>query len=241
MKKSSIILASVILLNALTGVAATAAEKTYTTNGQIEFIESTTGTKPLDPENPDNPFVPEDPTKPENKPDGGTSGPVSIDYASSLVFGQQVITSETKTYHALLQNGLDSTGAAAKRANYVQVSDNRGTEAGWHLTVTQSTQFKTGAGSELTAAEITLGNGTLVTNSTSTAPTATSEISLVPGEPSTVMSATVGQGAGTYITKWGDTEAAAAESISLEIPGGTKKEKAVYTTSFVWTLSDVPA
>ena len=39
--------------------------------------------------------------------------------------------------------------------NYVQVTDNRGTEAGWSLKVKQEGQFKSTSGKELTGAAIT--------------------------------------------------------------------------------------
>ncbi|KAF1299127.1 hypothetical protein BAU15_00335 [Enterococcus sp. JM4C] len=242
MKKSSIILASAILLSSLTGVAANAAPAIYETNGQIEFTEATGVTKPLDPDNPDTGVTPKDPTKPDGTPTEGTPGPLSIDFASSLIFGQQEITSETKTYFAELQKATDKEGAEISRPNYVQVSDNRGTETGWVLTVKQDGQFKTSSGVELASAKITLGDGTLATNSTSAHPTATASIALDPaGAEETVMIAAAGQGAGTYITKWGADAASAVESISLEVPGGSKKEKAVYSTKLIWSLADVPA
>ena len=40
--------------------------------------------------------------------------------------------------------------------NFVQVTDNRGTNAGWKLSVTQNDQFKTADGKELTGATLTL-------------------------------------------------------------------------------------
>ncbi len=52
----------------------------------------------------------------------------------------------------------DNAGADQEGPNFVQVSDNRGTETGWTLKVKQNGQFKTEVNQEL-AAKVTLSNG----------------------------------------------------------------------------------
>ena len=93
-----------------------------------------------DPEKPVNPV---DPTDPDG-PNPGTNGPLSIDYASSLDFGSIKSRIKNETYYARAQTYLNDDGTAAmlKTANYVQVTDNRGNNAGWRLTVKQNGQFK---------------------------------------------------------------------------------------------------
>ncbi|WP_256869283.1 WxL domain-containing protein, partial [Enterococcus thailandicus] len=51
---------------------------------------------------PTDPVDPTDPTDPEG-PNPGTNGPLSIDYASSLDFGVQKITSKDQIYFAASQ------------------------------------------------------------------------------------------------------------------------------------------
>ncbi|MGM0124013.1 hypothetical protein IGI37_001387 [Enterococcus sp. AZ194] len=234
------------------GLGATTAfaeEKSIISDGVVQFIPGTDGTKPIDPDvDPENPdtdgsVTPVDPTNPGGEPNPGTTGPFSIDFASSFNFGLNKITNQTMDYYARAQT---FTGGTSERANYVQVSDNRGTKEGWTLTVTQKEQLKATTATTattndtLTGAEITLNDSAVNSVSTSTAPVAEATMTLVPGEPSTVMSAKVGEGAGTHLTKWGTDEETGAKSVALEIPGGSTKEKAVYSTKLIWTLSDTP-
>lgn len=244
MKKNKVILSSLLMssliLTTTTVLAADGGE--YTTNGAVTFITNTDPTKPVDPLNPENPAKPTDPTNPDG-PNPGTAGPLSIDFASSLQFGEQKITSVTETYYADTQKY--QTGAnldqSTEGPNYVQITDNRGTEAGWILKVKQNNQFKTAKDQLLTGAKITLMNGNIVTNSASAKPTGTEKINLDPnGAESIVMNAASGQGAGTYLMDWGTDVASAAKSISLEVPGSTTKYASEYTTTFTWTLSEVP-
>ncbi|WP_427813273.1 WxL domain-containing protein [Enterococcus sp. 22-H-5-01] len=242
MKKVSFILVSATLLG--TALAATtvhaADEANYNSNGVITYAPSEDQTNPVDPLNPDKPVTPNDPTNPDGKPNPGTNGPLSIDFASSLIFGEQKITSTTETYHAQAQGYTDASGNAQEGPNYVQVSDNRGKETGWTLKVKQDNQFKTASAKELTGAKITLANGNVVSNSSSAKPTAVTPITLNPGTEATVMSAANGQGAGTYLTDWGTDLDSAKQSISLEVPGSTTKYADSYTTTFTWNLTDVP-
>ncbi len=127
--------AAVVAINA-TDVQA-AATQSLESNAVVNFIENTTPTKPVDPENPNpgKPVGPIDPTKPGG-PNPGTQGPLSIDFASSLQFGTSKITTTDEVYSAYAQEVV-SDGVSSFRPQYVQVTDNRGTDAGWKLTVNQ--------------------------------------------------------------------------------------------------------
>ena len=129
------------------------------------------------------------------------------------------------TYYAETQKYKDNAGADQEGPNFVQVSDNRGTETGWTLKVKQNGQFKTEANQELTAAKVTLSNGRVVSASQSAKPTtAPATIELNPtGAESVVMAAGDKEGAGTYLMSWGDSVDTAKTSISLEVPGSTTK------------------
>lgn len=240
MKKQSIILATTLGLLAISvgSVSASAVSVDYSSEGQVEFLPGS-GSEPVDPSDPTKPVTPIN-TIPGGTVSPGTGGPLSIDFASSLYFGQQLISSSNKTYYALAQSYLDSLGATVAGPNYVQVTDSRGTVAGWTLTVKQDAQFTSATASEaLVGASVTLGNGGVVSASSSTMPTGATALTLVPGASATVMSAAAGQGAGTYLETFG-TSATAGTSVSLFVPGAATKLADKYNTSFTWTLNDVP-
>lgn len=243
MKKSQMILLSTMLLGGLFSTVSVAAADggEYTSNGVINYVPNTETTDPVDPLDPEQPVTPVDPTNPDGKPNPGTNGPLSIDFASSLVFGEQKITSKTQTYYAAAQKYKDASDVEKEGPNFVQVSDNRGTETGWTLKVKQNAQFKTAEDQELTGAKITLSNGNVVTGSQSAKPTGVATFSLDPsGSESLVMSAKNGEGAGTYLMDWGNSVDTAKNSIALEVPGSTTKYAKAYQTTFTWTLTDAP-
>lgn len=153
------------------------------------------------------------------------------------------ITSKDQTYFAATQKykTVGATDEVKEGPNYVQVTDNRGTEAGWSLKVKQEGQFKSTSGKELTGAAITFKNGNVVTASDSGKPTGPATITLnSDGSQSDVMSAAKGNGAGTYLFDWGTDATTAAKSIELTVPGSTTKYAEKYATKLTWTLTDAP-
>lgn len=142
MKTIKLTTTSVLAVMALGAFASTASAQdvTYTTEGQVSYIPATKPTDPVDPSNPLVPVTPINPIDPTVPVIPGTPGPLSIDYISSFNFGEQEITSSDVTYHAAEQKFYNGT----KGPNYVQVTDNRGTLAGWTLSVMQTAQFSTG-------------------------------------------------------------------------------------------------
>ena len=216
----------------------------YTSNGLIEFTPGEQPVDPVDPLDPEQPVDPTDPTDPEGKPQPGTPGPLSIDFASSFNFGDNKITSKDETYYAGLQKYKDKDTDQELREgpNYVQVTDNRGTLGGWTLKVKQTKQFETDDSHKLEGAKITLINGNINTVSESTPATAVDKIEIDNmNEDLLVMSAKKDAGAGTFLTRWGDEDLAKSkENVKLFVPGKAVKKKAQYRTSFVWTLTDVP-
>lgn len=250
MKNISKLFISTIILGAITAPAIVSAADgggVYGSNGVVIFEPNTDPTDPVDPTDPTNPVEPIDPTDSDSS-NPGTNGPLSIDFASSLDFGTQKITSKDEIYHAVPQKYVTSETDAEgnlvtkKGPNYVQVTDNRGTEAGWILQVNQNGQFKSETGKELTGAVITLNNGTVVTASESGKPAGEDTIALnAEGALSKVMTAAAGNGAGTYLLTWGTDEVSGAESITLDVPGATTKYAEKYSTTLTWTLSDTPS
>lgn len=219
------------------------------TDVQVKFIEDDSPQLPVDPNDPDpeNPVVPIDPTNPEVPVEPGTNGPLSLDFASILDFGEQTISTRDQVYYAAPQLFRDAAGnidTANPKPNYVQVTDKRGGEKGWSLSVKQNGQFKAAtSGRELTGAEITLNNGQVATKSTSLAPSIVQPtISLTAdgtGVSENVVSASAGEGFGTWVYRFGDATTM-NESIQLSVPGATAKDADVYKTSLTWTLKDVP-
>lgn len=232
-----------------------AENKQYESNGIVEFIPNLDPTDPLDPENPDpeKPVNPIDPTDPDG-PNPGTNGPLSIDYASSLDFGKNRISNEDQVYFARAQA---YQGNQKDTPNFVQISDNRGTNGGWTLTVKQDDQLTSTTqtlNNVLTGAQITLADPTVNSNAQNVvAPDAKDNIALVPGQESVVTTAKAGAGAGTWATYWGAVEEVnevdengdaqkvnITKAIQLAVPGATPKDAVKYQTKLVWTLTDVP-
>lgn len=247
MKSSIKLLAATMICSSTLGaMTAFAGENgdTTTSNGQVTFKPSSgegSVTPPAEPEKPGKPVFPVDPTNPGGKPNPGTQGPLSLDFASSFDFGEQEITSADMDYKAKAQLAADEEGNEFEMPNFVQITDNRGTEAGWTLKVTQGEQFKAvnKTGKELTGAVITLGNANFYSHSESSAATGATSIALTPGKSEVAMSAKVDTGAGTQFTQWGtEAEGNAADSVNLFVPGKTTKFADKYTTVLNWELSD---
>lgn len=248
----SALLLSTLVLGA--GTALAAEEKSYGSNGQIEFIMGEQPVKPVDPTDPTKPVDPVDPTNPGGEPEPGTGGPLSIDFASSLDFGKNEITNDTITYYANPQT-FKGDLADETRANYVQVSDLRGNNAGWTLTVKQNQQF-----TSETAKKFKVLDGSTIAFSAGKANSASAELVTAPttgdftldpaGATSIVMSAAADTGVGTWTNTFGiieDMQVGESEvtveknkAIALEIPGATPKEAALYKTTLTWTLTDTP-
>lgn len=183
----------------------------------------------LTKQDPDNPVGPIDPIDPDDNPPSndptGNTGDLRIDYISNIDFGTQTISGKTETYIAEKPASLTES----------QVSDLRGTGAGWHLQVNYDTE-KPGFTSEdktLSGAELTLPSGTAKSVADNKAtPPATSEV-VVNDAAQNIMTAAANTGLGT----WADEMDTA--NVSLKVPSGNLVGD--YTATLVWTLSDALA
>lgn len=137
----------------------------------------------------------------------------------SFDFGINAITTQDVTYNATAEGTL-------------AVTDLRGSNAGWKVSVTQKDQLKTTNNDELTGAQLTLDAGA-VTNTNNELPT-NNDVTLAPGVASEVLKAEVGKGNGISKLTWGTDKA------KLFVPGSTTKKAAQYTATLEWTLSDTP-
>lgn len=241
------------------GFADETAPITYDSKGTVEFVAPTTPNKPLNPTTPD----PKNPVNPKN-PDGtpsnpGTSGPITLDFASSFDFGKQEITSADKDYDASAQ--LLSDGKYVP--DYAQITDNRGTFAGWTLSVKELDNFHTSSNVNLKATQINFKDlNHATTNTLKTDVSMPKGFTLNPaGDSVNIMSgAKAADGktngtSGTHIIRFGnDTDLKADEtqangekrantvdpSVTLHVPGTSDKMAQKYTTTLQWTLGETP-
>jgi hypothetical protein len=265
--KSTATLATLMAIAPIAATSVFAADANYDTSGNVEFTTGDTGTTPVDPGNPGVTVDPENPnpTDPVAPPVVVTNG-LSLDFASSLSFGQQKISSVNETYYAHGQKILDSTGAVSGIVpDYAQVTDVRGTFAGWTLSVATDGQFRedstdvnttpeAGApiGTYLSGAQLKfskgVSNGTVTGANPSNVNASTFALST---SDQVIMSAKANEGMGTWTYGLGsatdydasatDQNAVATKSpITLTVPGSTAKKAAVYTTNLIWKLSDTP-
>ncbi|MGX6962776.1 WxL domain-containing protein [Vagococcus xieshaowenii] len=227
-KMMSTLLLSTLVLGSLN--TAVFAEEGITTNetseGKVHFVVDDEATNPpvsppiVDPTDPENP----DPTTPEITPDEpdketGQTGPLTIDFVSTLNFGIQKISNSDETYPAFASKST-ITGSDVKviNPNYVQITDNTGSLAGWTLKVEQTQAFKDEAEHELEGAKINVSNGAVNSASDTTGIEAKEAFAI---EPSTeekaisveVMTASEGHGAGQFFYLAGNGGTAVTEEL----------------------------
>lgn len=247
LKSAALLTAALILTPALAQTVKADTAASYDSTGQVTFTPNTDVTGPVDPSDPTLPYQPTDPNSPDGKPQPGTAGPLSIDYASSFDFGTHPVGT-TGIVYAASQKGTDSSGAAATRDNYVQVTDKRGSFAGWSLSVTQGAQFATASGDQLVGAALNLGKGAIQGKATSLpADVSATSTTLTPGAASgTILGATAGHGVGTSLLNFGSADGMSNSDTSVALDLGTivnaSNQKAqAYTANLTWTLADTPA
>lgn len=217
----------------------------FSSNGYIQ-IEKNLGEEV---EEPVNPIDPTEPLRPGPGEDGeenphapGTKGPLSINYVSNVQFGKQTASGNDAVYSVKPDRLLNSANQIVEVPNYVQVTDNRGTNAGWQLSVKQNGNFKNGE-HELTGTELVFSNPVLssVSGKGETSPAANARFTVTPeGSSVSVVQAAVNEGMGTWAIRFGEDNEEAKESIQLNIPGDSKKVAGFYKTSLTWILSDTP-
>ncbi|MBC6316636.1 WxL domain-containing protein [Listeria grandensis] len=240
----SAIVASSLVIGGISATAATAGSMDSITDAT--FIQDTTVTAPLDPTDPNTPVTPLDPTDPADPHTPGTAGPLSIDYVSNFHFGSNVISPLSKTYYAKLDKvKVASSGNVISVPNFVQVTDKRGTNVGWKLTVKQNGQFKTQGATPkaLTNAELSIVAGTAKSLTDAAYAPTTSIATLDPtgAASSDIAVAAADKGMGTWAIAFGEDATAAASAISLKVPMGTAKvANEPYKTTLTWNLEDTP-
>lgn len=160
-----------------------------------------------------------------------SSGTLSLSVVdnTNLSFGKSTISAADATL------GASTTPT-------VKVSDLRGTNAGWSLTVTQGQQFNLkpdGSSSALKNAVLTIASTKVSSDSTvnpqkaTLTPGSTANGTTTNGVASTVASASAGDGNGISTFTFGDS--------TLTVPGTTPKLAQGYTTTLTWNLGATPS
>lgn len=170
--------------------------------------------------------TPVDPILP-SIPDGstGNTGMLTLDNITPFQFDKHKVTGGTETY------SITATGAN------VQVSDRRGTGAGWELKVTAATfKDKVDNTKVLKGAQIVIPKGEVqsTVGNTSEKPT-TNLVTLdaLDGEISSVLfQAEKDQGMGTWVDQLNPSE------VKIIIPGGNFVGE--YSSTLTWVLGDTP-
>ena len=151
----------------------------------------------------------QDPEKPGTVIDPGgspsTDGLLRIEFVPQLNFSQNAISTEDQTYQANAQLFLSDTGP---RGNFIQVSDYRGTGAGWTLQLRQETQFKneTAVNKELNGAVLSFDKSwTNSTRDSSEAPIVSKETIRIDniGQTYQLAEAKKGTGQSTWLIEFG--------------------------------------
>lgn len=194
-----------------------------TSSATVTFTPGTEPTSPVDPD---------DPSKPLDPPGRGTgeAGPLSIDYVPNITFGSQAISASQKVYNA---NELKP---------FVQVTDIRGTGAGWNV-IAKASSFNDETGDSLKGSTISFVGGYVISaNSSASKPTASTLVVLTTDNAeSTVLVAAENSGLGTWVDRWYPTETTASsnDNVTLTVPAGSATAK-THTSTITWTLADAP-
>lgn len=251
--------------------ASAATSVTKDSKGIVKFDKSTTPDP--DPVNPDpvdpDPVIP-DPTDPPVGTDGlwilavsdWDFGTHNVSSLSSGALNVHAADDTISTYVDANGNGQQDlpgeVSVTKKVTPYAQISDVRGTNTGWTLSVTgsafkdSSTPAKTIPGAELTIPKSTVSSAT----STAQAPTGYDSvtISMTGGAAVPVMAAkdmqtatptnfNDDQGMGTWTDSFGSQAVSATDTSKpkLSIPKNVVVADGTYQSTLTWTLSDTPA
>ncbi|MGG5342046.1 hypothetical protein IGI58_002010 [Enterococcus sp. AZ020] len=248
MKMTKQKLISSLALSALVlGIATPALADEATSNATVTFVEDE---GPTDPGNPGEPDPDPDPGEPDPEPGGGggENGPLRIDYVSHMQFGEQKISGSTKAYHPLLAKWNYEEGSVYI-PQFIQITDNRGTNDGWDLQV-ERTEFHTADDDILAGAELKITNGEVVNMgdapSSATPATVNKTVTIPVGSAAKVMAAKEDQGMATWSYSFGEpkdrNEASTNpkdenQDVTLSVPGTSKKiANAEYSSELTWTL-----
>ncbi|WP_086312959.1 hypothetical protein A5821_000531 [Enterococcus sp. 7F3_DIV0205] len=264
MKKTRTIASALLISTFILGAASPAfADQVAapTTDATVKFesesLDADNGGNTIDPTNPDGNGV-----KPDTgEGSTGTKGPLRVDFAPNFKFGTVTMSGNAADYHPLYPKVslLDETGRvtdplqAKYVPHYVQVTDNRGTNEGWDLTVS-ATPFK-GTIIDTEAdlkATLTLGHSQFSTqvkpvNGKDFKPDTLNTNVTLTTDAKPLIVAKTDQGMGSWAAVFSkDTTATLTDTdrnpnVTLSVPADSKKNpKEEYKSTITWTLSTTP-
>lgn len=225
MKKSKLALASVaatfLFSASITASAAIDQNEVIGTDGgkgavSHGYVKLTPGDQETGPTAPIEPSIPGGAT--------GNEGPLTIDNASPLLFGENKIEGGKMVFTTTTQNPN------------VQVTDKRGEGQGWNLQV-KTADFidQVDAKKILKGAELSLpvGTATPAAGNISVAPTVNAVVlSSTNAKAQTIMAAAKNNGLGTWVDKFD------ASQVKLTVPAGNLVGE--YVSTLTWSLLDAP-
>ncbi|HFK2760353.1 TPA: WxL domain-containing protein [Enterococcus faecalis] len=184
--------------------------------------ETTEPTPPVDPTDP------EKPNPDPEVPGTGNTGPLTIDHVSSIDFGEQEIKEKEAIYNAKTEHP------------YVQVTDRRGTGAGWTLKASIDEFSNEDKTKILKGAELSLKNGSIKSISGNVSEKPLGYDVNLNKDMQVIMQAGTDQGMGTWLDVFSGTKDDNA-NVQLKVPAGSAKAKQNYSSVIRWELTDAPA
>ncbi|EEU86536.1 predicted protein [Enterococcus faecalis CH188] len=175
------------------------------------------------------PVDPTDPNKPNPEvPGTGNTGPLTIDHVSSIEFGEQEIKEKEAIYNAKTEHP------------YVQVTDRRGTGAGWTLKASIDEFNNEDKTKTLKGAEFSLKNGNIKSTSGNVSEKPQGYDVNLNKDLQVIMQAGTDQGMGTWVDAFSGTKDNNA-NVQLKVPAGSARAKQNYSSVIRWELTDAPA
>ncbi|ELZ4686242.1 WxL domain-containing protein [Enterococcus faecalis] len=184
--------------------------------------ETTEPTPPVDPTDP------EKPNPDPEVPGTGNTGPLTIDLVSNIEFGEQEIKEKEAIYNAKTEHP------------YVQITDRRGTGAGWTLKASIGEFNNEDKTKTLKGAEFSLKNGTIKSTSSNVSEKPQGYDVNLNKDLQVIMQAVTDQGMGTWLDVFSGTKDNNA-NVQLKVPAGSAKAKQSYSSVIRWELTDAPA
>ncbi|WP_317946444.1 WxL domain-containing protein [Carnobacterium maltaromaticum] len=225
MKKSKLVLASVastfLLSASITASAAVDQNEVLGTDdgkGAVShgYVKLTAGDQSTGPTEPIEPTIPDGST--------GNEGPLTIDNASPLLFGENKIEGGKMVFSTTTQNPN------------IQVTDKRGEGQGWNLQVkTADFVDQVDTKKVLKGAELSLPVGTVTPapGNIAVAPTVNAVVlGSTNAKAQTIMFANKNNGLGTWVDKFDASE------VKLTVPAGNLVGE--YVSTLTWSLLDAP-
>lgn len=227
-------------------IAAETKPSTANSNGRISLIADPNQDHPGGEDDGGDGKDPQPPVDPEHPGDGngndntGNKGDFTLDVVPNYDFGTQKLDGTAHTWNALFFDADKKAVVEGRNSNpYVQVTDIRPENTGWHVTV-KIDDFKTADGKLLSGTVLTLPKGTAkaADESNKSGDPAINGIEGVNGDDQVLMSSEAGKGTGTWRDIMFDNKDDNQLPTTLFVPGSASAGD--YTANLTWTLADTP-